>query len=139
MKITDFRLARSLNDSTHDASTLPVSKRHCALEILRCNIASNYTEKSDIYSMGVLMWEAVSNSEIPYSHIADENAVVRIKLQGVKLERPKNCDDQMWTLMNQCWNDKSDLRPNFNELNACLSMIQSIDIPEIQKSKSIYE
>ena len=65
VKITDFRLARYLNDSTIDATKLPVSKRYCALEILRCNIASNYTEKSDIYSMGVLMWEAVSNSEVP--------------------------------------------------------------------------
>ncbi|CAF0880611.1 unnamed protein product [Adineta ricciae] len=139
VKITDFRLARSLHDSTHDATKLPVSKRYCALEILRCNIASNYTEKSDIYSMGVLMWEALSNSEVPYSNIADENAVVRIKLQDVKLERPKNCNDQMWTLMNQCWNDKPDLRPNFNELNACLTTIQPTDIPEIQKSRSIYE
>ncbi|CAF1443901.1 unnamed protein product [Rotaria sp. Silwood1] len=48
------------------------------------NDQSSYTEKSDVYSMGVLMWEALSNSEIPYSYIVDNNLVVKSLLFPLK-------------------------------------------------------
>jgi hypothetical protein len=44
--------------------------------------------------MGVLIWEALSNSEIPYSSIAKNEDVERMKLDNVRLQRPSKCDRQ---------------------------------------------
>ncbi|CAF4125308.1 unnamed protein product, partial [Rotaria sp. Silwood2] len=65
VKITDFGLARWIDQPPAHENELVIPIRYCAPEILRNNRHSNYSEKSDVYSMGVLIWEALSNSEIP--------------------------------------------------------------------------
>jgi serine/threonine protein kinase len=70
VKITDFGLARWIDrpPTNEDKTIVPI--RYCAPEILRNNHHGSFSEKSDIYSMGVLMWEALSNSEVPYAGVA---------------------------------------------------------------------
>jgi serine/threonine protein kinase len=67
VKITDLGLARWIDrpSTNEDPSIIPI--RYCAPEILRNNLHSTYSDKTDVYSMGVLMWEALSNGELPYS------------------------------------------------------------------------
>ena len=95
VKITDFGLARSLKrlSNFHNSSIIPI--RYCALEILRNDDQSSCSEKSDVYSMGVLMWEALSNGEIPYSSISEDEKVKTKKLNQEKLERPHVCLDHL--------------------------------------------
>jgi serine/threonine protein kinase len=89
VKITDFGLARSLKRLSNFHKPSIISIRYCALEILRNDDQSSYSEKCDVYSMGVLMWEALSNGEIPYSSISDDEEVKTKKLNKEKLERPR--------------------------------------------------
>jgi serine/threonine protein kinase len=83
VKITDFGLARSLDRSTftnENSAIIPI--RFCAPEILQNkNNSSNYSEKADVYSMGVLMWEALSYGEMPYSSIAEDGYVIEKKIK----------------------------------------------------------
>jgi len=71
VKITDFGLSRYSKIYSQVATvarttlnTIPI--RYSAPEILSTSVTANdYTEKSDVYAMGVLMWEAYSRGAIP--------------------------------------------------------------------------
>ncbi|CAM4865410.1 unnamed protein product [Rotaria socialis] len=139
VKITDFGLARTLKTPSPFGNPSIIPKRYCALEILRNNNQSSYTEKSDVYSMGILMWEALSNSEIPYSYIADEDRVVKVKLDNEKLKRPHICNQQLWSLMEACWEHERELRPNFEDIIYRLSTITPSEVPDDQISILKYE
>ncbi|CAF4074176.1 unnamed protein product [Rotaria sordida] len=75
VKITDFGLSRhsQLYSRTPGAARTTlniVPIRYAAPEVLSSNATSEaYTEKSDVYSMGVLMWEAYSRGSLPWMNI----------------------------------------------------------------------
>jgi hypothetical protein len=79
--------------------------------------------------MGVLIWEALSNSEIPYSSIAEDNKVDEKKRNGEKLPRPSKCDRQLWVLMNSCWHKDSDERPTFEDIKNQLLDMKISEVP----------
>ena len=129
VKITDFGLARWLNQSPANEDKTIVPIRYCAPEILRNNRHANYSESSDVYSMAVLMWEALCNGEIPYSSDAKDEDVSRKKVNNERLPQPANCDRQLWTLMNNCWHRDPERRPTFDILKNNLSSIRISDVP----------
>ena len=139
VKLTDFGLARWIDSppSREDKSVIPI--RYCAPEILRDNRHSTYSEKSDVYSMGVLFWEALSNSEIPYSSIADDNMVKQAKLDNQKLEKPHECDRRLWKLMKDCWHDDPRQRPNFEQIKERLMQTEVSDDTTFRSSLSLHK
>jgi serine/threonine protein kinase len=141
VKITDFGLARSSDclPSLDEETTPIIPVRYCAPEILQDDYRSNYSEKSDVYSMGVLMWEALSNGEMPYSSIADDLSVKQMKLDQDTLIRPSNCDRKLWILMENCWTFDPKERINFEQIKELLSDIHISDLTEIQILISSFE
>jgi len=129
VKLTDFGLARWIEHPPANEDTTIVPIRYCALEILRHNRHTNYSEKSDVYSMGVLIWEALSNSEIPYSSIAKDEDVKQKKLNNEKLPQPQVCDRQLWVLMNNCWHKDPQQRPTFDEIKGRLLDMNISEVP----------
>jgi serine/threonine protein kinase len=99
--------------------------RYAAPELLRNTTSLNYSEKSDIFSMGVLMWEACSYGELPYSSLEIDDDVLREKLNDRRLSRPKLCSDQQWTIINECWHQNPGDRPDFERLKKRLKPISS--------------
>ena len=94
VKLSNFNLARP-NDSSHtDDRRLFVPVRFCALEILRSAGRSNYSELSDVYSMGVLMWQACSKGKRPYDSSDTNGEVRQRKLKEEKLSRPLLCHEK---------------------------------------------
>jgi serine/threonine protein kinase len=125
VKLIDFGLTRNNSKSSDTKIEIPV--RYVAQEILRSNSLSGYSVKSDVYSFAVLQWEACSFGKIPYEYINDDNEVCQKKLKGEKLTRPDNCDPNIWKLMNLCWDDKPDNRPNFQMIYTQLKNIQNVE------------
>ena len=124
VKLIDFGLTRNDLNLFRTAPMIPV--RYAATEILRSQGRSGYSERSDVYSFAVLMWEACSGLvEIPFVHINDNDEVSRRKISGEKLARPNKCSDQLWTLMLQCWSDAPGSRPTFQEISNRLKQIQT--------------
>jgi serine/threonine protein kinase len=135
VKITDFGLARSLNQlslANEDSSIIPI--RYCAPEILENDNQRNYSEKSDVYSMGVFMWEALSNGEMPYSSINSDHVVRMKKLNGERLIRPSICDRPLWILMEQCWVFNPNERITFEQMKEQLADIKISDQSDIYSS-----
>jgi serine/threonine protein kinase len=139
VKITDFGLARWIYQppTREDPTIIPI--RYCAPEILEHNRHSNYSEKSDVYSMGVLIWEALSNSEMPYSSVEKDEDVKQMKLRNKRLPKPPVCDRQLWKLMKECWHNDPQNRPNFEYMKNILANMEVSEVPDDQRSVSLKE
>jgi serine/threonine protein kinase len=123
VKLANFTLAHPNDRSYVDDRRLNVPVRYCALEILRSAGRSNYSEVSDVYSMGVLMWQAYSKEKRPYDSLATDGEVRQRKLNGEKLPRPRCCHDQIWSIIDECWLDNPETRYDFNGMKIQLSRI----------------
>lgn len=129
VKLTDFGLTRastlySVVDSTASATLIIIPCRYAAPEILRNADISNYSEKSDVYSMGALMWEACSLGQIPYGLIDNDNEVCRRKIKGEILSQPDKCNNALWNIIVQCWHQEANARPTFRILKQSLLELQ---------------
>jgi serine/threonine protein kinase len=122
VKITDFGLSRhsqlySLAPGAAQTTIIIIPTRYAAPEIHSASTtASIYTEKSDIYSMGILMWEAYSHGAIPWSELDNDEDVIRQVKNGHLLPQPSNCSQQYWNIITETWSKLPSDRPTFNQL-----------------------
>jgi hypothetical protein len=129
VKLTDFGLTRgsklySVVDSPSMSTMTIIPIRYAAPEILRNPNKLNYSEKSDVYSVGVLMWEACSYGQLPYSSLHNDNDVRQRKLKDERLTQPSSCSDELWTIINKCWHLEPKNRPDFRSLRQSLLKIE---------------
>ncbi|XP_076026321.1 tyrosine-protein kinase receptor Tie-1 isoform X2 [Genypterus blacodes] len=118
-KIADFGLSRG--EEVYVKKTmgrLPV--RWMAIESLNYSV---YTSKSDVWSFGVLLWEIVSLGGTPYCGMTCAELYEKLP-QGFRMEKPRNCDDEVYELMKQCWRDRPYERPPFSQISVQLSRMQ---------------
>jgi serine/threonine protein kinase len=106
-----------------------------APEVLR---DERYSEKADIYSFAILIWELVAKA-VPY---VGQNSLMVARAVAYKSLRPvipHTCPDLFRDLMTTCWQDDAEKRPSFKEILAVLDNIDSetanswIPLPESQK------
>jgi hypothetical protein len=129
VKLTDFGLTRgsklfSIENTPSRTVMSIIPFRYAAPEILQSSGKLHYSEKSDVYSMGVLMWEACSYGELPYSYLDDDDDVQQLKLNGDRLSRPSLCSDELWNIMNECWHEDPQNRPDFQSLRQSILALQ---------------
>uniref|UniRef100_A0A914CQ12 receptor protein-tyrosine kinase n=1 Tax=Acrobeloides nanus TaxID=290746 RepID=A0A914CQ12_9BILA len=113
-KISDFGLCIDLDEALMFSSSigrkLPI--KWLALEIL---LDREFSEKSDVWSFGVLMYEMFTFGKIPYA-TANNDELVMFLQSGGRLERPSNMDDVCYEIMMSCWIKDVENRPSFAEL-----------------------
>uniref|UniRef100_A0A914E0L9 receptor protein-tyrosine kinase n=1 Tax=Acrobeloides nanus TaxID=290746 RepID=A0A914E0L9_9BILA len=113
-KISDFGLCCSSDETfSYQASLhkkLPI--KWLSLEALLDRL---FTEKSDVWSFGVLMHEMFSFGATPYETMNNDELVMFLQ-SGGRLERPANMDDVCYGIMLPCWNKDYLARPGFMEL-----------------------
>ncbi|XP_060064493.1 uncharacterized protein LOC132544858 [Ylistrum balloti] len=73
------------------------------------------TEKSDVWSNGIVMWEIFSFGETPYPKIRSADLSRALK-RGERLGRPEFCDDTHYKIMQNSWKMKPTERPTFQEI-----------------------
>jgi serine/threonine protein kinase len=124
VKVADFGLSRASSiyksiSSSSSATLNVVPYRYTAPEILQNpDLNELYTEKSDMYSMGVLMWEAYSpRGKKPWSHIKDDNDVIKRVINGERLQQPSTCSNEMWSLLQTTMFQQPNDRPVFAALH----------------------
>uniref|UniRef100_A0A8C7N4Z7 Tyrosine-protein kinase receptor Tie-1 n=1 Tax=Oncorhynchus kisutch TaxID=8019 RepID=A0A8C7N4Z7_ONCKI len=118
-KIADFGLSRG--EEVYVKKTmgrLPV--RWMAIESLNYSV---YTTKSDVWSFGVLLWEIVSLGGTPYCGMTCAELYEKLP-QSYRMEQPRNCDDEVYELMRQCWRDRPYERPPFSQISVQLNRMQ---------------
>jgi len=117
VKIADFGLARTKIASTMTKVGTP---RWVAPEVIREN---RYSEKADVYSYGVILWE-MDTEEIPYGeHTQALQVITQVAYHGVRLPVPPKSPFQ--SLMKDCLETKNpDARPSFPRVIESLKQIQ---------------
>lgn len=110
VKVADFGMARFLLDNVYEPSAgtkFPV--RWAAPEVFQ----SVYTDKADVWSFGVLMWEVFTYClENPY-HGMNNSQVYQFIVDGGRLHKPAVCPDRIYVLMLECWQHDRNRRPAF--------------------------
>ncbi|KFZ55762.1 Megakaryocyte-associated tyrosine-protein kinase, partial [Antrostomus carolinensis] len=108
-KVSDFGLAQ-VNPKGADASLLPV--KWTAPEALKHN---KFSSKSDVWSYGILLWEAFSFGRAPYPKLSLKE-VTELLEQGYRMEPPEGCPPTVYALMRSCWELEPGKRPSFRKL-----------------------
>uniref|UniRef100_A0A061RYZ2 Protein tyrosine kinase n=1 Tax=Tetraselmis sp. GSL018 TaxID=582737 RepID=A0A061RYZ2_9CHLO len=110
--ISDYGLTRQGSCYYGGSEAVPV--RWMPPEALK---KRRWSEKSDIWAFGVLMWELWSAADLPYAFIgSDEEVARRVCTCGDRLKKPEGCPDGVFALMERCWIEQASQRPSFREL-----------------------
>uniref|UniRef100_A0A7E4VGI0 receptor protein-tyrosine kinase n=1 Tax=Panagrellus redivivus TaxID=6233 RepID=A0A7E4VGI0_PANRE len=122
LKVSDFGLARSVDfkgeyQILHIDTALPT--RWIALEVF---LQHKFTQKSDVWSFGVLVWELFTRGNTPYFPL-DHCQILKFLNSGQRLQCPETCPDQIYALMITCWDVEPRKRPTFKKLKKNLAAV----------------
>ncbi|KAJ7979682.1 Serine/threonine-protein kinase EDR1 [Quillaja saponaria] len=112
-KVGDFGLSRIKRNTLISGGvrgTLP----WMAPELLNCN-SSRVSEKVDVFSFGIAMWEILTGAE-PYSNMHCGAIIGGIVNNTLRPSIPKRCDVAWRKLMEECWSPDPVDRPSFTEI-----------------------
>jgi hypothetical protein len=114
VKIGDFGLAREVKqfDLYKMEHPTQLAVKWLALESLLYYI---FTEKSDVWSFGIVLWELVTLGSQPYAGL-DNYEVTQYLETGKRLPRPLRCPDDLYSIMQSCWLPVPEERPLFSVL-----------------------
>ncbi|XP_064553660.1 mitogen-activated protein kinase kinase kinase 7-like [Drosophila montana] len=114
LKICDFGFVRNVQSQM---TNLKGTCLYIAPEIFN---GKRYTEKCDVYSMGITIWEVLSR-KVPYYEKDDLGNVQLLRLIDDDLRPSLNdlifeCPEQIKTLMLECWDRNPDKRPSMKSI-----------------------
>ncbi|KAI8497502.1 hypothetical protein Bbelb_248080 [Branchiostoma belcheri] len=119
-KVSDFGFSREGDEYERTTKTrLPV--RWMAPESL---FHRKYTTKTGVWAFGVLLWEIVTLGATPYPGMSKREVMDGVQ-QGYRMDKPKHCDDQIYSLMMNCWEEQPMERPGFPELEQGLGALMN--------------
>lgn len=82
-----------------------------------------FSEKSDVWSFGVLIWEIYTFGQMPYHDRSNEEVLKGIR-DDLRLPKPENCSKIVLEVMEKCWEGNPLNRPSFAEMVGDLNGIK---------------
>ncbi|CAF1360327.1 unnamed protein product [Didymodactylos carnosus] len=111
VKVCDFGLSETRRESTRQTHMTCGTLQWMAPEIMKME---KYTEKSDVYSLGTVLWELVTN-KIPYNEV-EESTIRSTVLAGERLEIPFHVPEELRQIILRCWSHNPRDRPSCYDL-----------------------
>ncbi|KAL7000566.1 mitogen-activated protein kinase kinase kinase [Sarracenia purpurea var. burkii] len=108
VKICDFGLSRTMNDTPMRDSSSAGTPEWMAPELIR---NEPFTEKCDIFSLGVIMWELCTLNR-PWEGVPPERVIYAVANEGSRLEIPEG---PLGRLIADCWAESQE-RPSCEEI-----------------------
>lgn len=117
-KVSDFGLARETK-YVQEGGKFPI--KWTSPEALR---KSEFSNKSDVWSYGVLLWEIYSYGRVPYPRVPVDQVMQHVE-KGYRMDSPDGCPDPVYRIMRDCWEKEPDSRPTFAEIYKTLTTISA--------------
>ncbi|XP_072227555.1 tyrosine-protein kinase Fer isoform X1 [Leuresthes tenuis] len=121
LKISDFGMSRQEDDGVYSSSGLKqIPIKWTAPEALNYG---RYSSESDVWSYGILLWETFSLGVCPYPGMTNQQAREQVE-KGYRMACPQRCPDDVYKVMQRCWQYNAEDRPKFSELQRDLATIK---------------
>ena len=82
-----------------------------------------YTEKADVYSYGIILWE-IASREAPYKTLNAYQVSIEVVENGLRPQVLSEWPKQFTRLMERCWDEDPSIRPSFKEILGELKLIK---------------
>ncbi|KFD56033.1 hypothetical protein M513_03157 [Trichuris suis] len=111
VKVCDFGLSRDRTKVYRLAKAQHIPVRWSAPEVLHERL---WTQKSDVWSFGVLLWEFFTDASLPYFELdpLDGPSLLQYLKEGNRLHTPMDMPPDVAIVMNQMFHFNMDLRPS---------------------------
>uniref|UniRef100_A0AC34RIS6 Protein kinase domain-containing protein n=1 Tax=Panagrolaimus sp. JU765 TaxID=591449 RepID=A0AC34RIS6_9BILA len=116
LKISDFGLSRQtdINYIYVSVGDQRLPYRWLSIEIL--NNCKKFNIKSDVWAFGVVVWELFTRASLPYAGMNSYEEVKKFLEEGYRLERPQFCPEDLYDVVQTCWDALPENRPTFDAL-----------------------
>ncbi|GER41670.1 kinase family protein [Striga asiatica] len=121
-KVTDFGLSR-IKQNTLVSGGVRGTLPWMAPELLNGN-SSRVSEKVDVFSFGIAMWEILTGEE-PYIDMHCGAIIGGIVNNTLRPAIPERCDSRWRKLMEECWSHDPAERPSFTEITKRLQVMST--------------
>jgi serine/threonine protein kinase len=123
VKVTDFGVATDYSTKPQEDRTAETGTyRWMAPEVIRHEI---YTQTADVYSFAILLWQLITR-ERPYANKSAFDAAAGVSMESARPPFPDETPTAFAQLIEQCWNDDPQARPQFDAIVTRLKELVSV-------------